>query len=251
MTTVPNRSNEMELWHAYKGGNQVALGHLMPKFNGTVSRWVSQITAPNISDATLRLEAWKHVKKQIDTFDPSNPKKATLNTWINWGLQKGKRFVQQQANVRRIPEPRASLVGIFQRAKTDFEEESGRPPTLDELYDHIGADHTLDPGRKQRFTRSVLAKLEREVQSDIPITDEVEEFIEDEGVSSDEILARDMLYRSLTPRDQTIFESAFGYGGKPRLKNVQIAKLPGVKTSPTTVGKRIKWMKRKFQSLTV
>lgn len=246
-----NSAKDIELWHVYKGGGgQVALGQLMQQFNGTVSSWANQNASPNISPTTLHLEAWKHVKRQIDSYDPKS--KANLNTWINWGLQKGKRFVMQQANpAGRIPEPRAALVGIFKRAKADFEEERGRPPTIDELYDRIGADMTLDPGRRTRLNRKTLAKLEREVQSDIPITDEIEEFIEDHSASSDEVLARDLLYRSLTPRDQIVFESAFGYGGKKRLKNVEIAKLPGVNASPTTVGKRVKWMKERFQAMTV
>lgn len=244
-----DRTLELQLWHRHKAGDQVALGSLMGQFNGTVNRWAAQNHSPNITPTALQLEAWKHVKRQIDTFDPKNPKGASLNTWVNWGLQKGKRFVQQQANVRRIPEPRASLVGIFQRAKADFEEEYSRPPTLDELYDRIAADHTLDTGRKKRFTRKVISKLEKEVQGDVPISEESEEFIEDDGVTSDEILARDLLYRSLAPRDQLIFEHAFGYGGKPVKKNIDIAKL--VKTSPTTVGKRIKYFKQSFQDLTV
>lgn len=250
--SVQNRPLELQHWHAYKAGDQQALGKLMQQFSGTVNRWAQQNSSPNISPTALNLEAWKHVKHQIDTYDPERPgKKANLNTWVTWGLQKGKRFVQQQANDLRIPEPRASLVGIYKRAKEQFEEERGRPPTLDELYDMLAADHTLDPGRRKRFTRRTLAKLEREVVDNIPITDEVEEFIEDDGVTSDEVLARDLLYRSLTPRDQAIFASAFGYGGAKRLKNVEIAKLPHIKTSPTTVGKRIKYFKTRFQSMTV
>lgn len=249
MITTQHRDDETKLWQAYKAGDQRALGSLMQKFNGTVNRWAMQNASPNIPHGTLTLEAWKHVKKQIDTFNPSNPKKANLNTWINWGLQKGKRFVQQQANTRRIPEPRASLVGIFNRAKEDFEDEHGRPPSLDELYDRIGADSTLDPGRRKRFTRKVLAKLEKEVLGDVPITGDIEDLIEDGDVLPDEAIARDLLYRSLGPRDQVIFEHAFGYGGKPQKKNVEIAKL--VKTSPTTVGKRVKHFREQFQKLTV
>lgn len=247
--STPDRGDEMRLWQAYKAGDPQALSTLMQKFNGTVNRWANQNASPNIPHGTLVLETWKNVKKQIDTFNPQNPQKANLNTWINWGLQKGKRFVQQQANVRRIPEPRASLVGIYNRAKQEFEEANGRPPSLDELYDHIGADSTLDPGRKKKFTRNILAKLEREVVGDVPITDKVEELIEDSDVLPDEALARDLLYRSLGPRDQLIFERAFGYGGQPRMKNVQIAKI--VKTSPTTVGKRVKHFREQFQKLTV
>lgn len=233
------RQREMDLWKKYKGGDQSALQPLMGLFRPTVAQWIAQHSSPNVPAVTMRTEALANVKKAIDSYDPSRG--AGLNTHVTWGLKKGLRLLHRHSNIARIPEPRGDLIGEYERAKSALTEKLGRTPSIAEIRDYIAADITLDPSKRAKLNLATIARLEHELRRDTPYTDTMSAFAESEGMETPEVVARDLLYSSLAPSDQVIFENAFGYAGKPVLPNVRIAKMVGV--SPTTVGKKI----RKFQ----
>jgi len=244
---IYDRANEIDLWKRYKGGDPQALQPLMDKFKPTISKWVAMHASPNVPPITLRVTALSNLKKALDTYDPS--KGANLNTHITWGLRKGTRLLQKYSNIARIPEPRGLLIGEYKRAKSALEEKYGRPPSIAEVRDFIAADVTIDSAKKQKLSLKTIERLEKELRSEYSYSPAMASFAEENESETDELLSRDLLYGSLAPQDQVIFEHAFGYGGKKVLPNVQIAKLVGV--SPTTVGKKIRTFKGQYQEMIV
>lgn len=246
-----DRASEMDLWKRYKGGDQTALQPLMDRFKPTVSKWVTQYASPNVPAVTLRVTAQTNLKKALDSYNPMHTgatgQVASLNTHVTWGLRKGTRLLQKYSNIARIPEPRGLLIGEYNRAKAALQEKLNRPPSIAEIRDFIAADLTIDPAKRQKLSLKTIERLEKEMRTDRPYSDTMASFSEQHESDTDELLSRDLLYNSLAPEDQVIFEHAFGYGGKPVLPNVRIAKLVGV--SPTTVGKKIRKFKGQFQEL--
>jgi len=242
---IHDRTSEMDLWKRYKGGDQAALQPLMDKFKPTISRWVTQHAAPNVPPVTLRVTALSNLKKAIDTYDPMRG--ANLNTHVTWGLKKGTRIIQKYSNIARIPEPRGLLIGEYNRAKVALLESLGRPASIAEIRDFIAADVGIDEAKRQKLSLKTIERLERELRAESPYSQAMAGFAEENESETDELLSRDLLYGSLAPQDQVIFEHAFGYGGKSVLPNVQIAKMVGV--SPTTIGKKIRTFKGQYQEM--
>jgi DNA-directed RNA polymerase specialized sigma subunit len=231
---------DLVLWKRYKAGDNAALSPLMKRFNGPVARWTSKNSTPNLPKVAVEMEAWKNVKKAIDTYDPN--KGAKLLTHASWHMMKGSRFVGRHADVGTLTEEQRLMVGRFKRAVEDLESKMGRPPSLMELEEYFRSDFTLNASQKLKFNRRNVARLMKELRRDVTATELSEEYGRDEQDPTD-ALALHTIYSDLAPRDQKIFEHATGYMGMQVLKNVEIARMVGV--SPTTIGKR----KKRFAGL--
>lgn len=231
------KQDDMALWTKYKGGDQGALVPLLTNYEGVINRWVGQHATPHLPNAVLRQEAITHIKKAIDSYNPT--KGAALNTHVHWALKKGTRLINRHANVGRLPDQRALMVGRFRAAKDELSERLGRPPSAQEIADHFKADFTLSSQRQNDFSIKQISRLETELRSERTPSDDRGDFGVDEHDAREDLAIR-LVYDSLTPRDQSIFEHLTGFGGKPVLKANRIAKMFDV--SATTIGKK----KRKF-----
>jgi len=240
--TLFDVDEEMRLWRQYKGGDKSSLGPLMLRFKGLVNSWVNQHKSPAIPDTVLKQEAWKHVKIGIDTYDARFG--AKLTTHIRNKMRKGTRLIHTYADVARLPEQRSLLIRDFKDARATLTEKRGRPPSVGELYDVFQADRTLGDSKKNALSLRQIARLEREVRDEVIGGNmDLEQSVTSTENDPKFELGLNIVYQSLAPRDQKIFEHTTGYLGQPVLKNVQIARLVGV--SPTTIGKK----KKRFQGM--
>jgi len=226
---------DIKLWEQYNSGDKSALSPLMQQFRGPVARWASQNSTPNLPKAAVELEAWKNVKKAIDTYNPDRG--ASLLTHASWHMRKGSRFVGRHADVATLTEERRLMVGRYKAMLEELEGKLGRPPSLMEQREYFAADRSLSAKQKIQYNTRNLARLQKEVRRHVLPTDISEEFGVEEHDPT-EAMALHTVYASLTPRDQKIFEHKTGYMGQPVLKNVEIARM--LKVSPTTIGKRAK-----------
>lgn len=231
------KQDDISLWTRYRGGDSGALVPLLTNYEGVINRWVNQHTTPHLPNTVLRQEAITHVKKAIDSYDPT--KGAALNTHVHWALKKGTRLINRHANVGRLPDQRALMVGRFKAAREELAERLGRPPSAQELAEHFKADFTLTPQQQHDFSLKQIARLEKELRAERTPTDERGDWGVEEHDAREDLAIR-LVYDSLTPKDQSIFEHLTGFGGKPILKANRIAKMFSV--SPTTIGKK----KKKF-----
>lgn len=230
-----NREDDLTLWRRYKDGDQQALTPLMTNFEGMLNRWLSVHKTPALPPYVMRQEALTHLKKAIDTYDPSHG--AKLSTHVHWALKKGTRLINRHANPGRLPDQRALMIGRFEEARTELGERFGRPATAQELADHFKADFTLSPQKQKDFSLKQITRLEKEIRHEVIPDEGFGDFAKDESDARED-MAINYVYDSLPSKDQAIFEHLTGFGGKPILKANKIAKMFSV--SPTTIGKKKK-----------
>lgn len=212
MTIQPRWERDIELWKKWKKDpsieNQRALlKSIDPIINSEVQKQLGTIPPP-----VLKLKAKRLVLKALPKYKPGV---ARLNTFIVHQLAPLKRENMKAQNIIRMPENMQLKVRSYMDARMNLSEKLGREPTSHELADNM-AWRLKDIKRMERQLHSEAAKST----------------LVFEGASAfqeaDLGLKVDLVYRSLAPRDQLIFEYSVGYGGKPRSSNNDIAKKLGV-----------------------
>ena len=198
---------ERELWDRYKNGDSSALSELLISLAPIIERSVGQWSGSTVPAYILRARATNLVVEALDEWDP---KIAKMNTHLINRLQKLSRIVYEHQNVARIPESRATKVGIFQAAEGALQDTFGREPSVAELSDYL----SWNPKEVQKIQKDIR----REIPSsyvEVPVVF---------GEESKEKMMLDYYYAGLNPTNQVIFEYTTGYGGKPVLTSNQIAK---------------------------
>ena len=150
-------AKDLELWHHWNSNGrqpehlEPLLIRFQPLINQKVREWMP---GAMVAPAALEANIASHVVKSFQSYKPDRG--ASLNTHVNYGIQKGKRFVAQHQNVVSLAEPDAYQVGNIQRAQTQLQEQFGREPTHQELADHMG------------MPISRVKKIQAAVMKDVP-----------------------------------------------------------------------------------
>lgn len=207
-----------QLWHQWdQNGRQLA--HLEPiisNFSGLIGAKVKEWRPPNIPKSVFEAEVTKHLVKAIESYTPDRG--ASLNTHVNYRIQKAKRYMAQQQNLARMPEAQVYGIGRIQKAQDELKEEFGRDPTHAEIGTHIGM-----PAKR---VSAVLGSMRRDIPSSMWESDP-------ELISLQR--GREMLpllREVLTPQEQRIFDHTYGHQGAPVVTNVaQLANRLGMSPS--------------------
>lgn len=127
------KENEEGLWHAWvKSGKQPAhLRPLLSSLEPLIQKTVSRYRGADISSQALRAQAENQLIQGLNTYNPK--KGGSLSTHLNWQMRGVGRFVERYQNIARIPGSRIRFVGRFQRAKSSLQDESDKPPTLNDI----------------------------------------------------------------------------------------------------------------------
>lgn len=129
---------DLQLWESWdQGGRQKQdLQPLFNQFQGTLEKQVGQYAnRVNIPPAAIRANVHQNFVEALHTYDPN--KGAKLNTHVVNQLQKTKRFIAQNQNFARLPEPMIYRIGEFDRAQDQLKQKLGRDPTTQELADKL------------------------------------------------------------------------------------------------------------------
>lgn len=220
---------DIELWKQWKANpsieNQRALFKAIdPIINSEVQKQLGTIPPP-----ILKLKAKKLVLKALPKY---NPKFARLNTFIIHQMAPLRRENMKAQNIVRLPENTQLKVRSYLDARQNLEEKLDREPTSHELADHL------------TWRLKDVHRMEKQFHSEAAHSTLIYE-----GSSafqgSDFDLKVDLVFRSLAPRDQLIFEYSLGYGGKPKLSNNAIANR--LKVSAAFVSQRKKYIMQELK----
>lgn len=202
------QKEEMRLWRRWQSGDTEALGPLLKSYEPLVNQWVVKLQASPLPKVFIETE----VKKQVlDSFQSYDPKRgAQLNTYVTSRLPKVLRnTVYQYGNLGRIPEERQRQIFTFQSAKERLSEQKKRPPTAME----IAADLA--------WSLQEVERMEKELRPRKLLTEDGDfSFQSDDS----EQKALQLVYHSLPVQQQLLFEHHFGWAGKPRLNDADMAK---------------------------
>jgi len=199
---------EMKLWRRWQSGDTAALSPLMKSYEPLVQSWVNKLSASPLPKIFIETE----IKKQVlDSFEKFDPKRGVqLNTFVHSRLPKVLRTtVYSYSGLGRIPEERQRKIWTYQTSKERLEETLKRPPTAMEL----AADLTWNLPEVER--------MEKELRPKKLLTEEGDFSFQSDAT---EQKALRYVYMSLPPEHQIVFEHHFGWAGKPKLRDSDLAK---------------------------
>ncbi len=198
------KQTEVGHWEKWKAApEEEKPAHLQPLLKAyapTFTRKVKEWKPPAIPESAFRAELHRQFINALDSFDPN---RAALSTHVETRLQKGLRFVGRHQNMAYIPEGQTQYIGKIQRAQDQLTEDFGRPPTHDEIADHLGISPkrvgTVIKSMKKDFAFSSL------------------EFDNTTQPSSREQEVLSLLPFSLSSDEKEIFDHIFGQNGKTKV----------------------------------
>ena len=150
--------------------------------------------------------------KAADTYDPN--KGAKFNTHLTNYLRKLTRFVNDSANIAKIPEQRSRKITAFKHAKATLEVKLNREPTEIELSDHLS------------WPIKEIHRMVKELEAGAEILNFGEGTSwSDLGISSSKIHSIvNLVYHDSNPEEQFILEHTTDIAGKKQLSTQEIAK---------------------------
>lgn len=163
--------------------------------------------------------------KAIQSYDPSAG--ATLPTWVSQQLRQLTRDIRKSNNLVHIPDGVQLDAYALYRAESEFEDEHGREPTVEELADisHLPVKRILDVRTKMRPIVTDAGTETDEGSSTLQV--ESSDYTQD---------ALDYVYAESDRNDKKILEYTVGYGGAPVLSNDQI--MQKLRLTPVQLSRR-------------
>lgn len=201
------QAEEMKLWRRWQSGDTDAIGPLMRSYEPVVQQQVNKLKNAPLPPIFIETEVKKQLLGAFETYDPNRG--TQLNTWVHSRLPKVLRnTIYSYSNLGYIPEERQRQISTFMTSKDRLEEQFKRPPTAME----ISSDLSWDLRQVER--------MEKELRPKKLLTEEGDfSFISDDT----EQKALRYVYMSLPPDQQVVFEHHFGWAGKPRIGDKELA----------------------------
>ncbi len=207
--TVTRGDQDHALWHTWKksptdANASALLKQVNPLVQREVNKWSGTLARP-----LLETEGKKLAMQSFHTYDPT--KGAALGTHVVNQLQKMSRLSYANQNVARLPENKMLMFHSYNLGHATLQDELGRPPTADELADHLGwSINHLTKFRKETAHQELLESGGNEGSTGNLHTEE------------DQDHTVDFIHHDLPLQQKQIFEALTGYGGHPVMSNQEI-----------------------------
>lgn len=161
------KQNELQVWqHWMNNGQQAAhLEPLLKAYEPVFAQKVRQWKPKMIPESVYNAELQKHAIKAFQSYDPT--KGAALNTHVTNFLKKALRFGNLHANMGYLPEGQSAYIGAINKATDILQEELGRPPTPQEIHDHLQQDPDKD---YRKLTPERITTIQTNMFRDIPMS---------------------------------------------------------------------------------
>jgi hypothetical protein len=193
---IETKNKDLELWKQWKLTRspmdlEALMKQMAPVIRRETGRWGSIVPQTMLENEAKLLA--------IKAFETYNPNAGTaLATHLINQLQKLSRIAYARQSSVSVPEQKRLLFNNYVKAKSQLEDMTGRPPTLDEVADHM----RLPPKRLQGVI-DVVGKREYMESGDGP---SFLMFMDDPEVVH-------LAYHDMTPVQKKVFEMRTGYGG--------------------------------------
>jgi DNA-directed RNA polymerase specialized sigma subunit len=222
---LSRKEQDLALWRAWKRNpSDINLSALLKQVNPLIQRetnkWSGTLARPLLETEGKRLAV-----EAFQNYDPNRG--AALATHVVNRLQKMSRLSYSNQNVARLPENKVLQFHTYHVGHSQLRDDFGRPPTTDEMADHLG------------WTLPQVNKFNTQIGR--------QELIESVGVdnvgkslaqveASDHLV--DFVHHDLPPVQRSMFEHLTGYQGASRLSNKQIQKKLGLTQGQYSYQKR-------------
>ena len=213
------QEQDLQLWQQWEnqGRKKTDLQPLFSQFHGTLEKQVNQYANKvNIPSSAIRANVHQNFMDALNTYDPTRG--AKLNTHVTNHLQKTKRFIAQNQNFARLPEPMIYRIGDFERAEDQLKQKFNRDPTTIELADTL----KWPTSHVERMRRSLRKDLNQNLFEFDPSQLQVSRWEEVKG----------LIPYELSSQENQVFEMVFQKGDP---SNNEVASR--LKLSPSRVSK--------------
>lgn len=227
--------NEVERvvqWQKTKDPNLLA--EMVIKYQPTINTFVNRYRTTGVSQAALRAKANAQMLRALRTYDPRHKTAPNTHIWNN--LKKVQRIAGESLQSGHVPEYRSFKRATFTTVHQNLTDRYGHEPSV--------ADMANELKWSQREVSRMYSELGKEVPSSAITFDSYGSA--DPGTIKDMRIA-DYLYHESNNKDKVIMEHVFGYGGKKKLKNKEIAKL--LNTNEMEIVRARKKLAEKIRSL--
>jgi DNA-directed RNA polymerase specialized sigma subunit len=207
-------------------------GHLLRTLNPVLSVAIKTY-APTQSSPVLKSRAKSIALNALGAYDPA---KASLRTHLMQNLQRLRRVGGQYGQIIKVPERVVLDRRKLDDANLQLTEDFGRPPTDNELGDHLGMP--LKRMREIRLAVRPLAsgRFQGAEEADTGHMPAVTDLVD----NSDAWVR--FVYDDLRPRDRFILERSLGMNGTSPMSPLQIAKT--LQISPAAVSQRMAYIQK-------
>lgn len=231
MTNI--REKDLQIWNRWrkdpsKDSTNKLLKQFSPLINSEVNRWKG-----TLSPILLEAEGKKLALEAAETFNPKFNVPVSIHVMNH--LKKISRINYTFQNIARIPEHRVMRLSSFQKSEDELTNQLGRIPSTAELADHLSWPQK-EVSRIKRDFRKELIGSEPVQPNYFPQEDDEEKKVT-------------FIYHSLTPQEQSLFESVTGFNNSPILSTKDIQKR--FKWTNNQLNYRKKQLTKKIQSLNV
>lgn len=207
------RENELSMLNTWRKTKQPEhLEPLIKAYEPLVGQKLRAFKAPSVNEEAMRAELQKHLIGAFESYDPSRG--ALLSTHVENRLRKAQRYNNRFQNFAYIPEGQARYIGGIKRTQDELSEQFGRPPTHDEIADHMG----ISP----KQVNKVLSSQRRDVPASSFASDPTEIAMH----RDQEVLS--LLPYNLNDEEKKVFNHIFGQEGARKISSTNdIAKALG------------------------
>jgi DNA-directed RNA polymerase specialized sigma subunit len=198
---------------------------MVVRYQPIVNSVVNKYRTWGVSAPTLRAKANTQMIKALQTFKDTGGAAPSTHIWNN--LQKVQRLAGASLQSGHIPEARNLKRVTFKTVMENLTDQLGHEPSAQQMADELGWD-----------VREV-GRMNSELGGETTASNAEFDFYGNSATSENRDMAlADYLYHELDDKDKVIFEHAFGYAGKPKLNNKQIAANLGTNEMAITRAKR-------------
>jgi len=212
-TAVVSRSEDVQKilkWQDTKDPSELV--QLVVRYQPIISSIVNKYRTTGVSTSTLRSKASTQLLKALRSYDPKFNTAPSTHIWNS--LQKVQRTAGGSLQSGHIPENRGIKRSTFVTVRDNLTDQIGYEPNVKQMADEMN------------WSQSEVQRMNKELAGEITASSAEFDFFGNstQFANKDRELV-DYLYHDLKDKDKIIFEHTFGYGGKPLLKNNQIAKM--------------------------
>ena len=186
------------------------LMQIVSRYQPVVNSVVNKYKTTGVSDVTLKAKANAQLLRAIQSYDPKHNTSPTTHVWNN--LQKVQRMASESLMSGHIPEYRNMKRSVYVTTRDNMIDRLGYEPNIKQMSDEMG------------WTQAEVQRMNEELAGEVTASNaEFDFFGNAKQFENHDRALFDYLYHDLHDKDKVIFEHTFGYGGKPILKNKDIA----------------------------
>lgn len=226
-----NQTSTIPAWQRYQMGDKKAAGEFLTSVDKTIDQAIYNYAS---GDKAFKTQARILALHAAESYDPNAG--TNINTHVYNTLKRLQRISAQRGNLTHVPEVASTQRAAVMKARRDYEIDNGVEPTVEELATMTGIS---------RKRINDLANYQPVAPDSLTVSPEGDSLVaarEQHALN----LYDEYTYNGLDRTDKKIYEWSTGYGGSPKISQVEMAQKLGI--TPAAVNKRYKNIALKFNT---